>query len=240
MKKFSGRIAIGFSLVVLGSLALATTGSAGTVTFVPGSPNVGSAINSDGFFVSSDTYGLFGNYAWTSDFSLHAGGAAYSDAGLILFQDGSLTLGQLGSVSVVSTGAQLAVNLWLDTGGDGKFFVYATDGSGLFTGLNGDSYAGCGAPTVNGPSSCYVLGGNGAGGTFTLAQLQAGAVAGIGAGTPTALWIGVVGGSQTYGTVADISSITVTTVNPVPDGGATLLLLGMGFTGLGLLRRRIR
>jgi hypothetical protein len=206
-----------------------------TITFNGASPNVGSAINSDGFFVSSDTHGLplFGSHADAYDFHLDASGTDYSDAGLLLFLDGGLTLGELQSVSVDSTGSPLAVNLWLDTGNDGSYFAYGGLSGYQFTGLNGDSYAGCGAPTIDASSSCYILGGLGAGTTRSLADLQAGSVAGIDAATRVALWIGITNpGGQTLS--ADINSITV---NATPEP-ASFMLFGTALAGLFFVARR--
>ena len=206
-----------------------------TITITGASPNVGSAINSNGFFVSPDTHTLplFGANANAYDFHLDASGSGYSDAGLVLFQDGGLTLGQLQSVSVDSSGSPLAVNLWLDTGGDGSFFAYGGVSGYQFTGLNGDSYAGCGSPTVDATSNCYMLGGDGAGSTNSLADLRAGAVAGIDASTKVALWIGITNpGGQTLS--ADITSISVSET-PEPMSFA---LFGTGLAGLFFVARR--
>lgn len=206
-----------------------------TITFDSTSPNVGSSINSDGFFVLHDTHGLplFGTYANAYDLHLDASGPGYSDAGLLLFLDGGLTLGQLQGVSVDSTGSPLAVNLWLDTGGDGSFFAFGGVSGYEFTGLNGDSYAGCGSPAIDATSSCYMLGGNGAGSTNSLADLRAGTVAGIDANTQVALWIGITNpGGQTLS--ADITSITV---NATPEP-VSFMLFGTGLAGLCFVARR--
>ncbi len=138
-----------------------------------------------------------------SNFHLNAGGAGYSDAGIVLYFNGGLKLGDLKSVSVVGTGKPASINLWLDTGGDGNFFAF--DGSGRMTGLNGDSY-GTGGASLDANTSIYMMAGNGAGGSYTLAQLQAGVVAGISRNTRAALWIGITNPGST-----DISSIVVGT-----------------------------
>jgi hypothetical protein len=139
------------------------------------------------------------------NFHLVANGPSYSDAGVVLYFNRGVKLGELTNVSFVST-IPLNMNLWLDTSADGKFFTY--NGSGQMTALNGDGYAASStAGTSFGPASTfYIMSGPGAGTTHTMAELQAGVVAGINANTPVALWIGMTNGSGP----ADISSITVT------------------------------
>lgn len=227
------------SIVIMILLAgFAPLATAGTITLTPTNQQgvVGSAINSGGFFVWPDTTGLFGSNAWVADFSLNAGGSGYSDAGLVLFNGGGLKLGQLKQVSVVSTGAPLAVNLWLDTGGDGKFFAYGGLSGYELTGLAGDTYASCGAPTFNSSSTCDIFAGNGAGSQKTLGQLQLGNVLGIDSNTPAALWVGIVGSGQWSN--AEISSISITTAGGQVPEPASMLLMGTGFVGLALISRR--
>jgi hypothetical protein len=145
-----------------------------------------------------------------ADFHLEAGGAGYSDSGIVLYFNGSLKLGDLKSVTVSGTVNPATINLWLDTGGDGKFFAF--DGNGMMTGLNNDTY-GSGGVSLDTSTPISIMAGNGAGGTYTLAQLQAGAVAGINVNTRAALWIGI-----TNTATADISGVSVW----VAGGGATL------------------
>lgn len=168
------------------------------------------------------------SYISNSTFDLSATGPAYSDAGIVLYFNGGLPLGSLQNVSVASTGDPVFINLWFDTGGDGQFFAFASDGS--LTGLNGDSYGGTGS-ALNAASSIYMFAGDGAGGSYTVAQLQAGAVTGIDSHTPIALWIGI-----TEPNSAEISGITVDAL-PEPD---SLLLIGAGLIGLALAAKRLR
>jgi len=139
-----------------------------------------------------------------ANFHLVANGPNYSDAGIVLYFNRKVKLGELKNVAV-SSNIPVSMNLWLDTNGDGKFFAY--DGNGLLTSTNGDGYASSTA-TANtfGPgSSFYIMSGPGAGTTRTLAELQSGVVAGIGADTQVALWFGIMNGNGP----ADIASITV-------------------------------
>ena len=230
-------------LGIMAVLAIFAAGPAmaNTMTFNTLSGNVDFSVSDNGFYVRSaqippggSTPGLnASSYISGSNFNIAASTASpYTDAGIVLFFNGGLTLGALQSVTIASTGTgtPLSMNLWLDTSGDGKFFAF--NGSGLLTGLNGDTYAGSSnSTTYNASSSFYMLGGNGAGGTYTLAQLDAGAVAGIGPNTPTALWIGQVGPFS-----AQISSVQVSTV-PIPGA---MWLLGTGLFGLVGLRRRFK
>jgi len=184
-----------------------TISTGGGTTFNPSSSGVNYAINDSGFFVSPNGFSTANAQSLISGSNFHIQAASPAgDVGIVLYFNGGLTLGSLQSVAINTVGSTpLNLNLWLDTGGDGMFFAF--NGTQL-TSLNGDSYAGGGPQTAiyNFASSFYMLGGNGAGGTYTLAQLQGGMVPGIGANTLTALWIGA-----NAPITADISSITVNT-----------------------------
>jgi hypothetical protein len=219
---------MGFLLAIF--VCLSTSAMADT--FIPGSSGVNYAIN-DGsdFFTNSAGYntGDVQSYNAGSYFYLTTAASGYSDAGIVLYFNGGLKLGDLLNISADYTGASLYVNLWLDTSGDGSFFEYDGD---HYLSLNGDSYFG-GAPFGSGIDENSVFqgwGGLGQGGNYTLAQLQAGEVAGIDADTLLAIYIGFSGENTT----ANISSLTAEVV-PLPG---TLLLLGSGLLGLGLLGGR--
>jgi hypothetical protein len=138
-------------------------------------------------------------------------GAGNSDAGLVLYYENPIPLGWLDGVTVAGTGSPAKINLWLDTGGDGSFFVF--DG-GTLTGVDGDTFA-YGPSVVTNASTFYLSGGSSTGGTYTLAQLKAGIVPGIDASTKTALWIRV-----NQNESADIDSITVALPNLLSLGVA--------------------
>ena len=168
-------------------------------TFTSSSGGVSFAVNDGGFWVKDVSIPVAGSGPGLnatssvsgSSFHLSAGGAGYSDAGIVLYFSGGLKLGEVQGVTVDSTGSPVSMNLWLDTGGDGTFFAF--DGNGLLTSLAGDSYGGHDGPTFNGGSPFYMFGGNGAGNSYTLAELQAGVVPGITGNTVVALWIGITG-----------------------------------------------
>ena len=224
------------------------TAGAGIDTFLPGDPDAGVqyAANMNGFFVNSTGMDLFGATAWASTwtysgttplFGVQAGtnAGSYADAGIVLYFDGSLTLGQLDSVTISTAASDPgnttpSVNLWLDSNPDNQFFAFSGE---RFTGLEGDSYSGATVPgNIDGSTGFYMLGGNGSGGTYTLADLQSGMVSGIGANTKVALWIGITNGSP-----YNYANITQVDVATVPAPGA-ILLAGLGTGLVGWFRRR--
>jgi hypothetical protein len=203
--QFENRLTRLLTFVVMLGLA----GSALAATFTPaGFAGRYSATTNSGFLVSASPINTADAVSKIAGDAFHvaATGGSYSDAAIVLYFDGSLTLGELQRVKALSTGSTLSCNLWLDTSGNGQFFAFNGD---VLTGLGGDSYAGT---TMSGPmtdsSSFYMLGGNGAGGTYTLHQLKNGAVAGISGSTKVALWIGF---TNQPDHAADIQSITVDT-----------------------------
>jgi hypothetical protein len=222
------------ALLCMGAIVPATA-----TTFDTSSPGVFFSVNDAGFYVrdtqippGASSPGLNASaYILGSDFLLSASGPVYSDAGIVLYFDGGLRLGNLQSVSVASTGSPLVINLWFDTGGNGRFFAFGAPPNDSMTSLNGDSYGTSNSSALNADSSIEMIGGNGAGGSYTLAQLQAGAVAGIDGNTPVALWIGLTDTNS-----AEISAITADSL-PEP---ASLLLVGLGLAGLSMVAKRIR
>jgi hypothetical protein len=228
-------------LVVALVVAVPAAASAGPIEFTSTSSyHVSTRIGPVGaptaFDVTSDT----GNgsfwwppYTWATDFSMGADqDGNYAEAGVVLFFNGGLTAGELLSVGVerytTADGswwsgydAPLSLSLWVDTGGDGQFFSFAVGAYGqrTFNGYNGDTIANLGTIAYQ-PNA-----------TFTMPPLP------FASNTPAALWIGVTNEAPGQ---AGLKTVTVTTgPAAVPDGGATLLLLGMAFTGLGVIRRRI-
>ncbi len=201
---------------------IAGTGAATDGFYVSSNPSNGPAqatagLNGTGGFLLSDTYPM----------------SMYSDVGIVLYLDGSLDLGQLQSVDVTTDNpSAININLWLDTGGDGKFFNFGGP-SGQYTDLGGDSYGSFGSATQNthidGTSTyAFMLGPANLYGP-TLSTLEAGYP-----NAKVALWIGLTNAGGD--TVANISSITV---DSTPEPG-TIWLLGSGFLifGVGIAKKR--
>ncbi|MGO9178290.1 MAG: hypothetical protein ACLQBX_10775 [Candidatus Limnocylindrales bacterium] len=113
--------------------------------------------------------------------------AGYADTGFYV------PLGSLGSISsgysITATGP-VTTNLYFDTNGDGQFFAWT---NGCMSSLDGDTYAAASpATTTVTPSTTFqVFAGDGAGNTYTLAELEAGDDAGIGPGSNVAAWVGI-------------------------------------------------
>ncbi len=207
MKKL---LKLGYLFVVL--IGIAATAAADTIT--TSSCNVDFAVNDSGsFYVRSSQIvpagsppGLEASSSISgSNFHLTANSTGYSDTGIVLYFNGGLKLGDLKTVSVSSTGSPVSINLWLDTGGDGNFFAFNSNAQ--MTGLNGDTYGtGAGGASLDANTSIVITAGNGAGHSYTLAQLQAGVVPGITSNTGASLWIGITNPGS-----ADISGIVVGT-----------------------------
>jgi hypothetical protein len=220
--------------LILFFMSVAVPAMATLTTFDTSSSGVYYAINDGGFYVNPTGFSTTNASSAISGSNFHIQAAASAgDVGIVLYYNGGLTLGDLQSVSIKTVGSTpLNLNLWLDTGGDGKFFSF--NGNEL-TSLNGDSYAGAGPQTsiYDSASPFYMLGGNGAGGTYTLAQLQGGSVSGIGPNTLTALWVG-----SNAPISADISSVAVDTApTPIP---AAAYLFGSGLLALAGIRKKMQ
>lgn len=220
-----------FALLVMPVLFFAGLSSASTFLFTTASSGVSYSVsNPNGFFVSgapiSSPLASAGQSGAVFTLSATAPGTGYSDAGIVWFFNGGLTLGQLQNVSVTTDNpSALDINLWVDTSGDGQFFAF--DGTGMLTGLNGDSYGSFGNTTSLSASSkpAFFIGPASAN-SATLADLQTAYP-----DAPVAIWAGI----TNAGISADISSITVdSTAAPEP---ASMFLFGGGLIGIAMVFR---
>ena len=116
--------------------------------------------------------------------------SGYADAGIVLYFDGSLTLGNLNTIQITGDGPY-AANLWLDTSGDGHFFSF--DSNGVLLGINGDIYS----TVANVSSGTLVINDTSTYAGYTLAQLKAGSMSGVNADTRVAIWIGISSSAET-------------------------------------------
>jgi hypothetical protein len=145
------------------------------------------------------------------------GGSSYADLGL------GFTFGKLGDItSIPITGSgSYTINIYLDantagdSGGNGPFFSWSGN---TYTGEGGDIY-GLGptftnSGTITTSDSFYLIP---SGTTYTIAQLQSGAVAGIDSNTIVGFWFGV----TNHPTAAQFEIDGINGVSPasMPVGG---------------------
>lgn len=181
-------------------------------------------------------------------FALSSGSALYSNAGIVLYPNGRMTLGQLQSVSMDSYSeyATMSIALLLDplVTDDG----YTSQGMPfqlLSPQLGSCSFADSAAPSVSLSSSCSFDGpelGIPQGPSYTLAELIAGDDPGVDASTPVALWISVFAGDPTggWGTITQVDVTRTDTDPSATPEPSSLILLGTGFLGLvGVMRKRM-
>jgi hypothetical protein len=236
-------------LMLFGILGVILVGSA--TTLMAGTVNISSSdvdyrVNVGDMYVSSTGLTITKNGtqqkgsvvsgAGGFDLSITPNGY-YTDAGILIGFDGSLKLGDLQSLSFSSTGAPIALTLWLDTGGDNQFLEFS---NGKFTqNYDGDSSLGVAALSGNTLDlstslDLYRYNGinkNGQGYSFTLADLQAGNITGfenINANTSVAIWIGITGDASCSTRSAHISNVQLTTYSVPEPSLISLFGIGIG------------
>jgi len=120
-----------------------------------------------------------------------------------------LRVGKLGDFNglqaTTPTGSDpVSVNIWFDADNNGEYFVWS---GGVLTSLGNDVYSlgpssTQNALSVDANSNFYLIPG---GGTYTLAQLKSGAVAGITSNTQIAIWVGfATGGGSLSATITSL------------------------------------
>jgi hypothetical protein len=180
-----------FKRPIGGTLELGETFGCGGVSTTFNAVNIrGFSYGVGSFFVQDSPVDIPNVQVKPRNNLIHISNNITGDAGIVLYFGGSLRLGDLQCVNVVNTGSPLALNLWLDTGNDGSFFSFLGT---LLIGLDGDSYGSHGLNAdelVNNSTSFYMMGGSGAGSTYTLEQLKQGQLSTVNANTHVALWIG--------------------------------------------------
>jgi hypothetical protein len=238
----------GLCVVAASAAAFVMSASASADTIVPGDSSVRYAVNANGFYVDSNRLDWFpgGPYAASGDdgtsYGVYAGASdgSYADAGIVLYFDGSLTLGQLQNIDITTLGGVTpSVNLWLDAGGDNQFFDFSSGYPPKQSGLDGDGYFGATASgNISGSTMFTHLGGAGSG-VYSLSDLQSGVLwsAVNEKVTIVALWLGVTSpnGNYTYSTISQVG-VGVAAV-PLPAAALGGLALFGGIGGIGGLKR---
>ncbi len=236
--------------LLLGVVLVLMAGVTQAAVYTPGNALVNAAINdATGFYVQPASTPLYGSFAQAgyypanpfygnpAQWTISAGGptySGYSDAGIVIGFDGSLKLKDVGSITVDSTGSPLSVNLWLDTGGDDKFFTF--NGNKL-TGLNGDSYGGTtlgSGITLNSVFSPFETSGRVAG---TLADLQSKY-----GDESVAIWIGLTNGvsAANYANISEVYVGTTSAEASVPEPATIVVWSILGGLGIAAARRKNR